>query len=315
MKYNVVTVGILVADIMTFPVDESPAKGVLQNVDGIKMYSGGNAMTAAINISKLGLKSAVIGKVGSDVYGEFLIDCLKQNEIETKAVAVDESVQTSVSVVLSGSDGERSFLHCKGANAAFDIADIDFDMIENTDIVFVTGSLLLNNFDGRQTVEFLKKCKQMGKTTALDVCWDSTVDFSWIVNSAMPYIDLFMPSIDEAIMLSGEKELAKISERFLNAGAGAVIIKCGGDGCFVREGLEGDGVMIPIFKTERVVDTTGAGDSFCSGFLTALAKGNSIYDSAVFGNAVGACCVAAQGATMGTLTYDETLEFIKERTK
>lgn len=170
MRYNIVTVGILVADIMTFPVDESPAKGVLQNVNGIKLFSGGNAMTAAINISKLGLKSAVIGKVGRDVFGEFLIACLKKNGIETKAVAIDKSVQTSASVVLSGSDGERSFLHCKGANAVFDIKDIDFNIIENADIVFVTGTLLLNKFDGEQTVEFLKRCKEMGKTTALDVC-------------------------------------------------------------------------------------------------------------------------------------------------
>ena len=177
--------------------------------------------------------------------------------------------------------------------------------------MFVTGTFVLDNFDGEQTVEFLKKCKEMGKTTALDVCWDKDAATDWLVNDAMPYIDIFMPSIDEAKMISGKEDAVSAAECFINHGAGCVVIKCGGDGCYVRDGKNTEGVMAEAVRGVTAVDTTGAGDSFCSGFLAAYAKGYDIYEAAKFGNATGACCVMKKGATSGTLTFEETLKMIK----
>ena len=308
--YDVAAVGILVADVIVKPVDNMPGRGELDPVSSVELFSGGNAMTAVINLAKLGLKPALIGKTGTDAFGDFLIRCLEENNIASDGVKRESEVQTSASVVLSGTDGERSFLHCKGANAVFDISDIDYEIIKQSDIVFVTGTFLLDNFDGEQTVEFLRECKRLGKTTALDVCWDRNADSEWLVNDAMPYIDFFMPSIDEAKMISGFDSADKISEYFLERGAGCTVIKCGGKGCFVRNGLESRGAMIPALKNITAVDTTGAGDSFCSGFLAAYAKGYDIYECAKFGNAVGACCVMKKGATSGTLTFEETLKLI-----
>lgn len=309
--YDVAAVGILVVDVIVKPVDALPGSGMLDLVSSVEMFSGGNAMTAAINLAKLGLKPALIGKVGTDAFGDFLIKCLDENNVVSDGVKRESGVQTSASVALSATDGERSFLHCKGANSVFDISDIDYNIIKQSNIIFVTGTFLQDNFDGKQTVDFLKECKRLGKTTALDVCWDKNADSKWLVNDAMPYIDIFMPSIDEAKMMSGFDSVDKISEYFIKNGAGCVVIKCGGDGCFVRNSLEIDGTMIPSVKNITVVDTTGAGDSFCSGFLAAYTKGYDIYECAKFGNAVGACCVTKKGATSGTLTFEETLKLIK----
>lgn len=308
--YDIAAVGILVADIIVKPVNTFPKSGELDLINSVEMFSGGNAMTTAINISKLGLKSALIGKIGDDMFGDFLIKCLKENNVSGIGITRSTNVQTSVSAVLSSDSGERSFLHCKGANATFDISDIDYDIIKNSKIVFITGTFLLDNFDGQQTVDFLKECKRLGKITALDVCWDKNVDFKWLINDAMPYIDIFMPSIDEAVMISGEEEINAISEKFLNHGCGSVVIKCGSEGCFVRESKESAGTMIPAIEGVKAVDTTGAGDSFCSGFLAAYSKGYDVLECAKIGNATGACCVMKKGATSGTLSFEETLKMI-----
>lgn len=311
---DIACVGILVADVITKPVDEVPKKGLLGLVDSIELFSGGNAMTAAINIKKIGMESAVIGKIGTDPFGDFLENCLKKSGVSTKGLSRDEKTQTSTSVALSASDGERTFLHCVGANGTFCYDDINWDVINDSRIVFVTGTYLLKTFDGKQTMEFLKKCKELGKVTALDVCWDSKGQWGELINDAMPYIDIFMPSIDEAVMIAGEDEPEKIADVFFERGVKKVVIKLGKDGCYIRESKNSEGIVIPSYKV-KAVDTTGAGDSFCSGFLSAYAKGKGFLECAQFANATGAHNVMAKGATTGIKSYEEILKFMEDNKK
>lgn len=310
---DVSCVGILVADVIAKPVSKVPEKGLLSLVDSIELFTGGNAMTASINISKLGLKSAIVGKVGEDYFGEFLKNVLLSKGVNCEALSTDKNNQTSASVALSDADGERTFLHCTGSNSSFSIRDVNWDVIDDSKAVFVTGSFLMNTFDGEETMEFLKKCKEKGKLTALDVCWDSLGRWGSLLNMAMPYIDIFMPSIDEARMLSEATEYEDICLDFMNKGVGSVVLKVGKDGCYIKQTKEEKGILIPSLKGIDVVDTTGAGDSFCSGFLTAYLKTNDFLFSAKFANAVGAESVMKKGATTGILSYDETIEFMKKK--
>lgn len=305
---SVACVGILVADVLVKSVKEYPEKGLLLPVNSITVHSGGNAMTASINLTRYGVPSSIIGKVGNDLFGEHLRNVLKDKGVSTQGLTVDKETQTSASVLMIDSEsGERSFFHCVGANAAFSIDDIDFDIIESSDIVFVTGTFLLKTFDGEQTMAFLKKCKEMGKTTVLDVCWDSSGKWGEILNCCMPYIDFFLPSINEAEELSGKKDVEEMARTFMKNGVGAVVIKCGEDGAFCKTSTEKSGVMIPAFKADRVMDTTGAGDNFCSGFLAAYARGLSAEKCAEIGNAAGSYSVGLMGAATGTISYEELL--------
>ncbi len=321
--YDITSVGILVADVMAKPVDAMPQKGLLNLVDSIEMFNGGNAMTAAVNLKTMGLSSAVIGKVGKDPFGDFLLRRIEESGLDTAGVAVDPTVQTSTSVVLSSKDGERSFLHCIGANAALGIDDINWEVVKKSRIIFVTGTFLLSKFDGKQTAEFLRRCKEMGKTTALDVCWDSSGRWGSLLEDAMPYLDYFLPSIEEAAMISGcpdctgEHSAQEISERiasvFFQKGVKSVVIKMGKYGCFAQESQESTPFVLPAYSDIQVVDTTGAGDSFCSGFLAACAKGESFSDSVRFANAAGAHCVMEKGATTGMKPYGEIKKFMEEK--
>lgn len=127
---------------------------------------------------------------------------------------------------------------------------------------------------------------------------------------SLPYIDYFMPSIDEAVCISGKDQPDEIAEVFLSKGASNVIIKLGSKGSYFRSKNSG-GKIYDSFSVEKVLDTTGAGDSFCSGFIAAYASGMEIDDCMEFANAVGAMSVMERGATTGTKSFDETIEFIK----
>ena len=186
---KVACIGILVADVIVEPVTAYPEKGVLVPVNSITMHNGGNAMTASINLRKLGVDSSVIGMVGNDIFGDFLKGKLNDAGVNTSGLRVSDKVQTSASVLMIDANAERSFFHTVGTNAVFSEKDIDYSIIEACDIVFVTGTFLMNTFDGIETMRFLKKCKDMGKTTFLDVCWDAQGRWGELLDMSLPYID------------------------------------------------------------------------------------------------------------------------------
>lgn len=313
MSKKVACVGILVADVIVEPVEKYPEKGVLEKVNSITVHNGGNAMTASINLKKLGVESHIVGMVGNDMFGTYLKSCLEDAKVNVKGLKTSKQTQTSASVLMIDKNAERSFFHCVGTNSVFSIDDIDFDVISECDIVFVTGTFLLTHFDGTETMEFLKKCKEMGKTTMLDVCWDSNGNWGKLLDMSMPYIDYLMPSIDEAVCIADKKEPEEIADVFVSKGAKNVIIKLGSKGSFLRKESEEKGKVFPPFFVENPVDTTGAGDSFCSGFIAAFAMGKPLDECMEFANAVGAMSVMEKGATSGTKSYEETIEFINCR--
>ena len=310
---KVACVGILVADVMAAPVTAAPEKGQLMQVDAITVHNGGNAMTAALNLNTMGVCASMVGKVGDDLFGRFLREKLDASGVDTAGLKIDPRAQTSASVVLSDPSGERSFLHCVGANAAFGIEDIDWSIIEKNDLVFVTGSFLMNRFDGAETADFLKKCREMGKTTFLDVCWDATGQWVKVLDCCLPYLDYFMPSIDEAKMIAGCEEPEEIADVFMAKGVRNVVIKLGGKGSYLRLHDWEKGKIFPVVKGVTAVDTTGAGDSFCSGFLAAFAREEQPERCMEVANATGALCITKKGATTGIRPYEETIKFLEER--
>lgn len=311
--YDVACIGILVADCIAKPVDELPEAGKLKKIESLKLYSGGCAMNAAVDMQKIGAKVSLLGMVGNDGFGSFLISELKNNGISVDGIKISDEYSSSASVVVVDSSGERSFLHCTGANAKFTDTDIDFSVIEDSKIVFVAGTMLMDGFDGEPCARVLKKCKEMGKITVLDSAWDDTGKWMDTLAPCMPYIDYFIPSIEEAEMFAGgEKDVNKIADIFFDYGVKHVAIKVGKDGCFVKESKDSEGKMFPTYTHVKRVDTTGAGDSWCSGFLYGLSKDMSIEESAKFANAVGTHCIMAVGASTGIKSYDEIKKFMEE---
>lgn len=308
--FDVACIGILVADVIVRTVNEFPSRGKLTEIDSLQLYSGGCAMSASVDLKKLGADVAVLGMVGQDGFGEFLKKELERQGVNTAGLCTTGQEGTSASVVLVDSGSERTFLHAVGANGVYRESDVNYDVIAESKIVFVGGSLLLPGFDGEGCAKCLKRAKDMGKTTVLDTAWDDHDRWMRMIGPSLPYVDYFIPSMDEAQMLSGESEPGKISDVFFEHGAGCVVIKLGKEGCYLQEKKKEKGAYIPAYSGVKAVDTTGAGDSFCAGFLYGLSRGFSPLEACRLANAVGAHCVMAVGATTGIKPYAQIKAFM-----
>ena len=311
---DIVCVGVIVADAIAKPVRIIPSKGKLELVDSLSLYTGGCAASAAIDMAKIGIKVAIIGKIGNDGFGNFMKNSFEESKVITDGLIVNNGGSTSASLVIVTEDGERSFIHCQGENATLVESDIDYSIVEKAKLVFVAGIMLMAKFDGDECAKFLKKCKEKGKITALDTAWDSTGRWIKVLTSSLPYLDYFLPSYEEAVELSGKTDPEGIADVFLSMGPKIVVIKLGKDGCFIKT-KEGEKYTIPTYERIKPVDTTGAGDSFCAGFLTAVVRGKSLVECGKFGNAVGTHCVMAKGASTGIKSEAEILKFMDDYDK
>ena len=310
---DVVCIGILVADVIGRPVDKYPGRGELMLVDAIAPYIGGCAANTGIGLQKLGVPTRIIGKVGADGFGDFVRSILEQEGLEVTGVATDDVTPTSATMVLVASDGERSFIHCTGANATFVAADIDWSLIEGAKLVHIAGHFLLPSFDGAPCAEVLKQVRAKGLKTALDTAGSPRADWPEVLKPVLPLIDYFVPSFHEALRCipAGVEETPEaVAAYFIEQGVSVVALKMGEVGSYVTDGKES--FKVPPFKVEAK-DATGAGDAFAAGFLAGIARGYSLQESAQLGNAVGALCVTEVGTVAGIKTFEETQEFIKSQ--
>lgn len=305
----ILCLGILVADIIGRPLRAVPDPGRLALVDEMSLHTGGCAINTATALARLGLPVEVIGKIGSDSFGDFVLNALADRSIGTRGITRDKEVGTSATMVMVAPDGERRFVHYIGANAHLTLQDIDLSMVEAGSILHIAGSLVMPGIDGQPTAELLRHARAAGVTTFLDTVWDDTGRWMDILAPCLPHIDYFVPSLPEGQALTGLDDPIEIGRALLERGVSTVGLKMGVDGCLVMSG-DGQVIHLPAFQVD-VVDATGAGDAFAAGFITGVWQGWPMEKTARFANAVGALCVTGLGASGGVRSLSDTLSFME----
>jgi sugar/nucleoside kinase (ribokinase family) len=300
MTPDVVCVGILVADVIAWPFGEVPATGSLGLVDTVSLHGGGCALNTASALTRLGCTAAVAGKVGDDALGDFLLRLHDERGIDRRGVIRDPSVSTSATVVLVRRDGERTFLHAKGANAELAASELDRELLFSGRCLHVAGALVLDRLDGAPCAALLAEAKARGLVTSLDTVWDASGRWDRILPS-LPHVDVFTPSLPEARAISGETDPEAAARWLQDHGAADVVVKLGADGCYVA----GVGPVEPV--RVDAIDATGAGDAFAAGLLYGVLAGWPLERSARLANAAGALATTAFGAGDGAHDLAETL--------
>ena len=304
---DIVCVGIVVVDALGKPVKKFPEKGNLVIVENLTLATGGCATNTGIGLKRLGADTAVIGKVGDDAFGKYVVGHLRDNGVDVSGIRIDSKVSTSFTYVAIFEDGERAFFHTYGCSGVFDIRDIDMNIVKGAKIIHIAGSYVMPTFDGPQTTEFLAAAKKHGLKTSLDtVCTDQVDDWLGLIEHSLSHIDYFLPSLIEARNISGLQKPEDITKFFLDKGVGMIALKMGLDGVYVASPDEA--FHMPIYKV-KTVDSTGAGDAFAAGFLRGILEGWSLAESARLGNAAAAFCVQAIGCTTGIKSFEETTAF------
>lgn len=304
--YKVICLGNVLVDILAKPVDKLPPRGGLLPVGHIELAMGGCASNTAIVLSRLGVKTSLWGKLGRDDFGEYALRQLKREKVLTTGIVLDSKVSTSATVVLIHSDAQRSFLHSMAANDEISLGDIHFQAFAGFQHLHVGGYFLFPALDGPRMAKVLKAAQARGLTTSLDTAWDLKGKWLKTLKPCLPFLDYFMPSEREVKMLLGHVQTAKAARAFQKMGAKNVVLKLGEKGSYLlsRSGAE---IKVPAFKA-KVVDTTGAGDAFCAGFLKGLSLGLDDRGCLRLGNAAGARAVEALGATAGVKSFQQLIK-------
>lgn len=292
-KNAVLAVGVAVADIVARPFAELPEPGTLVLVEQIGLYSGGCAANTALSLAQLGVPVDVAACVGQDEFGDFLVRTLERGGVGTAAVTRSAERHTSATVVLVRADGERTFLHTIGANAALREQQFPGQLLSGYRILHLGGALLMPGFDGQPMANVLCRARQAGLLTSLDTAYDRTGRWLETLAPCLPELDVLMAGRHEAAALSGSDEPARMADFFLARGVRQVAIKMGAAGCLLK--TAGEQHTLPAFQVP-VVDTTGAGDAFAAGFLAGLYAGLGLRECGLLGCACGARCVEYPGA-------------------
>jgi sugar/nucleoside kinase (ribokinase family) len=135
----VVCAGVVVADHLCTPIDHLPRAGELVAADDLVLNIGGCASNAAVDLAKLGVRAALCGRVGDDVFGRFVAETLSVNGVDVRGLTVDASRATSQTLILNVKGEDRRFIHSFGANAGLTAADLDAALESPPRVLYVGG--------------------------------------------------------------------------------------------------------------------------------------------------------------------------------
>ncbi len=326
--------------------------GKLIHMDGVDIHTGGCIANTGLAMKILGNDVSLMGKVGNDSFGNVILEILKKYDADGEMIVSDDSA-TSYSVVLAVPGIDRIFLHDPGANDTFTPDDLDYDKIHEADLFHFGYPPIMRNMymdDGQQMAEMFARVRE-GKTAvsldmaAIDPTSDAgKADWEKILSRTLPYVDFFVPSVEElCFMLDRERfaewekrsgggdmtevltpeDIAPLAQKVLSMGAKTVLIKCGAPGMYYKtsneESMEelcsklgltleewaGKEGFEKSYKPDAVVCGTGAGDTSIAAFLTSILNGESLATSLQMATAIGACCVEAFDALSGLKPLDE----------
>ena len=310
LEFDVASLGIIVADVLAQPVDTMPEPGKLVLVENMALHLGGLAAATSRVLAKLGANVALIGSVGTDGFGDFVLETLRESGVDITGVKRCAEANTSVTLVLVSTDGERSFFHYTGASDTVREEDVGFDIIERGSILHFGGPFLMQQLDGEPIARILARARSLGKLTSMDTAWDGKGRWLRSIEPSLEHLDIIHASLEEARAITGKDEPEEIAQFLQSYGIKTVAIKMGGDGCYIKGDSEAHRIQ---GLSVDVVDTTGAGDAFVGGFLYGVSRGWSLLECGRFANAVGALTVTRIGGSEAVESYEATMAFMKEK--
>jgi sugar/nucleoside kinase (ribokinase family) len=308
---DVLCAGIIVADHVCTPISHIPVPGELVMADRLLLTLGGCAANTAVDLAKMGASAAVVGRVGSDLFGRIVGDMLREARVDTAAMKSVVGADTSQTLIVNVAGQDRRYIHTFGANAGMTAADIPSDLLDSCKVLYLGGFLLMTGVTGAELAGVFAKARKKGVITVLDVVTPPGLDYLKQLEPILPHTDLFLPNTDEARLITGERDAVKQAEIFRAMGAKTAVITCGGDGAV----LVADGVRLKCgtFPID-FVDGSGGGDAFDAGYIFGLLNGRKIEDCLRYASALGASCVRAIGTTPGVFNRTECEEFLAKNT-
>lgn len=329
--------------------------GHLINVGPALFCTGGPVSNTGLALYRLGILTRLMAKVGDDPFGGIVRSLVGRfNPGLVEGLVTDPDSPTSYTVIVNPPGIDRIFLHCTGANDTFSAADIDLDLVRHATLFHFGYPPIMRKMyidEGAELVEVFRRVKSTGVTTSLDMSFpdpsseSGKVDWKTILQSTLPFVDIFLPSIEEILFMLRRQTyedmkqkapggdvlellspglVSDLGAQLVDLGARMVLIKLGHMGAYLRTAGAGSlrdmglaappdlsawarqELWAPCFRV-KVIGTTGSGDATIAGFLCALLRGFSPHWAVTAAVAVGACNVEAVDALSGIRPWEETM--------
>ena len=309
MRYDVSVIGLYILDILGRPVSRIPERGNVDFIEEIRLTVAGTAGGTVVDTAKLGLKSLAVGAVGDDEKADWVLLTLKKYGADVSAMQRLAGIPTSATILNVRPNGDRPALHVRGASDHFDVPAAAYDQVFDAPIIHLGGTGLLKRLDGPASLTLLKEAKKRGRIVTFDLI-AAAPETLGIVEPLLPFIDYFMPSIEEARDMSGQKSPEDCAKFYLDRGASCCVFTLGAEGAFYAH-KDGTRMQAPAYDI-TVVDTTGCGDAFDAGFITALHHKMDVATSLRFAQAAAALVATGLGSDAGIRSFDHTLKVMKE---
>lgn len=235
--------------------------GSLRNAGPAKLSTGGPVSNTGLNLTKLGIETLLMGKVGNDAFGEMANMLLEKHWGICGSLITDKVADTSYTVVVNPKGYDRMFIHNPGANDTFCASDINYDRVAECDLFHFGYPPLMKQMiadNGNELIEMFRKVHEMGLTTSLDMCLPDCqkdrTDWPVIFNALCPHLDLYLGSAEETLLMlhrdrymelrnASDRDLLdkftgdmlhELSGELLEMGVRVAVIKCGPRGYYVR---------------------------------------------------------------------------------
>jgi len=308
-QIEVLCAGIVVADHVCTPISHLPAAGELVMADSMLLTSGGCAANAAVDLVKMGVRVAVVGRVGGDIFGRIVADLLKEHGLDVSSLQVTTGLDTSQTLIVNVSGQDRRFIHTFGANASFCAADIPIERLDQCQVLYLGGYLLMPRMVQEELVPVFARARKQGVKTVLDVATPGPANYLPRLEKLLPHVDVFLPNNHEAELICGDKDPLRQAEFFHRMGVDTAVITLGGEGAIlVQDGRRLRAGVYPI----DYLDGSGGGDAFDAGFIYGLLHHLDAADCLRIASALGASCVRAIGTTPGVFTRPQCEAFMEE---
>ena len=283
-ELDLLAVGEILVDLISVE-----SAGSLRQASQYRRRFGGAPANVALNVAQLGGTSAVVGKVGCDAFGAFLLDTLRAHGVIADGVVKDPAHGTSL-VFVARTTGTPDFQAYRGADAKLRPEELREDLIVRARVVHTSAFALAEEPSRSAVLRAIGLARERGGLVSLEPnyrpsIWLQRGEAQEVLEEVLRSVDLVKPSLDDARALFGERSLEGYVEEFARRGPRLVVLTLGREGCLVYDSRKV--TRVPAFEV-AALDATGAGDAFWAGFLLSWLGGETPLEAARFGNAVAA---------------------------
>jgi len=290
MKFDVVCFGALNIDRL-YRVNRIAGRDEESFIIDFKEAPGGSAANTAVGLARLGLKTGFIGKASDNREGKLLLNDFKRQNVDVDGIIVSKEGRSGVAMGYVDTKGDRALYIDPGVNDSLELKEVNLKYAGNTAFLHLTSFIGEKPFKAQKELVRELRDVRLSFDPGELYARKGLIVLKLMIERSF----VMLPSENELKLLTGKKydEGSKI---LIKKGVSIVAVKLGERGCYVTNRKES--YLVEPYKV-KVVDTTGAGDAFCAGFLYGLIRNKDLYECGRLGNFVASRCIEKVGAREG----------------